>query len=168
MRPGSLSPTTAAVTRSGGVATTALRQVRARLRLTLGAIADRVGRVAAAPEASGGARREIAGDLDEALRPHLEWEERAIHPIVDKFACEGPAAFSASMRYEHDIIHRWLADVARLAEGDDARAFARRVDNLLGLVLAHFELEEQVLFPVLDRAMGRETIRPAAECARRR
>jgi iron-sulfur cluster repair protein YtfE (RIC family) len=168
MPSGSPHVTTALASPAAKVATSALRQVRARLRLALGAIADRVGRVAAAPEGSGGARREIAGDIDETLRPHLEWEERAIHPIVDKFACEGPAAFSASMRYEHEIIHRWLAEIARLAEGDDARAFARRVDNLLGLVLAHFELEEQVLFPILDRAMSPDAFRPIERDAPRR
>jgi hemerythrin-like domain-containing protein len=97
--------------------------------------------------------RAIVSELDACLRPHLSWEERTIHPIVDRFACEGPTAFSATMRYEHEIIDRWSADLARRAEESDFVAFARNADRLLGVVLAHFELEEQVLFPILDRAV---------------
>ena len=56
------------------------------------------------------------------------------------------------MRYEHENIYRWIADLRDLADGD-AVAFARRADNLFGVILAHFELEEHVLFPILDRSM---------------
>ncbi len=97
----------------------------------------------------------VVAEFDERLRPHLDLEERTIHPVVDKFACEGPATFSASMRYEHTIIYRWLAELGQQAgEASAAVAFLRRFDNLLGVVFAHFELEEEVLFPVLDRTMS--------------
>ncbi|HEX8907827.1 MAG TPA: hemerythrin domain-containing protein, partial [Anaeromyxobacteraceae bacterium] len=103
----------------------------------------------------------VVAELEAALRPHLEWEESTIHPIVDKFACEGPAAFSTSMRYEHVIIYRWLGELGRQAQDSAAVvAFSRRADNLLGVVLAHFELEEEVLFPILDRAMASGTQHP--------
>ncbi len=140
-------------------ATGALRRVRDALRHELAALAQRVGGVGAPGD--GGQRqrmRGLAADLDACLRPHLEWEERTVHPIVDKFACDGPAAFSACMRYEHVIIHRWMAELSRRAESSDAAAFARRADNLLGLVEAHFELEEQVLFPILDRSLHPESL----------
>ncbi len=137
--------------------TAPLRQARDRLRRSLAAIADRVGVLGALPvEARSTAMRSLAADLEALLRPHLEWEERTIHPVVDKFACEGPAAFSASMRYEHEIILRAAGELRSMA--DDATpvvAFSRRADNLLGVVLAHFELEEHVLLPILDRALGR-------------
>ncbi len=143
-------------------ATEALRGVRAGIREALAEIAQRVGAVAASAAAAPTASmRAIAADLDACLRPHLEWEERTVHPVVDKFACEGPAAFSASMRYEHEIIHRWMAELSRRAGERDAVAFARRADNLLGLVLAHFELEEEVLFPILDRTFHPESLDPA-------
>jgi iron-sulfur cluster repair protein YtfE (RIC family) len=141
------------------LATAGLREKRARVREALVDIAARVGElpgVAAGRRAA--AMQAIVTALDEALAPHLRWEERAIHPIVDKFACEGPAAFSATMRYEHEIIYRWSAELARLASGGDPMPFARRADNLLGVLLAHFELEEQILFPILDRTLTAEAL----------
>jgi iron-sulfur cluster repair protein YtfE (RIC family) len=135
-------------------ATAHIRAARERIRERLGELAVRVGALREGRPAGRRAEmRAVVDELDGALRPHLRWEEETVHPVVDKFACEGPAAFSASMRYEHEIIHRWSADLARLAERDDAFAFARRADNLLGVVLAHFELEEEVLFPILDRSL---------------
>jgi hypothetical protein len=136
--------------------TAPLRDARGRLRVALAEIAARTGDLPALPlEARSAAMHEVAADLEARLRPHLEWEERTIHPVVDKFACEGPAAFSTSMRYEHEIVYRTLVELrGRAADADAVVAFSRRVDNLLGLVLAHFELEEEVLFPVLDVALG--------------
>lgn len=138
------------------IATGPLRARRAEVRAALEALSERIGALSATPPpARRDAMRSVVADLDASLRPHLEWEERTVHPVVDKFACEGPAAFSASMRYEHVIIHRWSADLARRAErGDDAAAFTRAADRLLGVVLAHFELEEEVLFPILDRSLA--------------
>lgn len=146
------------------LATADLRAERARIRATLGQISELAGAVAAAPAAHrGGAMRQVVAALDECLRPHLEWEERTLHPIVDKFACEGPAAFSASMRYEHEIIHRWMAELARRAsEAGDAPDFVRQADRLLGVITAHFELEEHVFFPVLDRTVSAEWLRRQA------
>ncbi|HEX8910602.1 MAG TPA: hypothetical protein VF805_15465, partial [Anaeromyxobacteraceae bacterium] len=85
--------------------TAPLREVRRRLRERLASVAERVGALSTLPPASRSADMElVVAELEAALRPHLEWEESTIHPIVDKFACEGPAAFSTSMRYEHVII----------------------------------------------------------------
>ncbi|ACG72970.1 Hemerythrin HHE cation binding domain protein [Anaeromyxobacter sp. K] len=139
-------------------ATDALRATRAGIRARLQEVAEKAGAVTAGPPAARAATmREVVAGLDRCLRGHLEWEERTLHPVVDKFACEGPRAFSASMRYEHDIIHRGMAELARRAgDPEDAAGFVRHADRLLGVVLAHFELEEAVFFPILDEtAAGR-------------
>jgi iron-sulfur cluster repair protein YtfE (RIC family) len=138
------------------VVTAPLREARRRLRESLATIAHRVGELAGLPlEERGTAMVKVATELEERLRPHLEWEERTIHPVVDKFACEGPAAFSGSMRYEHAIIYRSIGELrGRAADAAAVVAFTRHADNLLGVVLAHFELEEEVLFPILDRALA--------------
>jgi hypothetical protein len=132
------------------------------LRRALAAIGERVGALSALPlEARAGAMREIAADLEARLRPHLEWEERTVHPIVDTFSCEEPAAFSAAMRYEHEIVFRGIGELReQSADGASVVAFTRRADNLLGLVLAHFELEEEVLFPILDQAFEASAEQP--------
>jgi iron-sulfur cluster repair protein YtfE (RIC family) len=137
--------------------TAPLRAARTRIRRRLASLADRVGLLPSLPvEERTTAMTSIALDLEHGLRPHLDWEERSIHPVVDKFACEGPAAFSASMRYEHEIIYRGIGELREHSlDASAVVAFARRADNLLGVVAAHFELEEEVLFPILDRALGK-------------
>jgi hypothetical protein len=64
------------------------------------------------------------------------------------------------MRYEHTIVGRWIDELAAMAAGPtlDAKAFARKSDRLLGLIAAHFEEEEEVLLPILDRATTREEL----------
>lgn len=142
--------------------TAALRGARAHLRQALARIADRVGAVRDLPaEVRTPAMEHVIDELSARLRPHLQWEERTIHPIVDRFACEGPAVFSTSMRYEHAIIYRALDELrAQASDAAAVVAFTRRADNLLGVVLAHLELEEEVLFPILDQALRRGAYPP--------
>jgi len=93
--------------------------------------------------------------FEKHIKPHAEWEERVLYPIVDRLAGGGPNAFTATMRYEHRVVGRWIAELR--AESDkpaiDAAKFARRTDNLLGLLWAHFEEEEEVLLPLIDKGM---------------
>lgn len=136
--------------------TSSLREKRAHIRARL----DEVDRLAAAlpgaepGEVPGGMGRIVAA-LEDEVRPYLEWEGRMLHPIIDKFACEGPAAFSASMQHEHTVIFRWIGQIAAAARvaGAEAQPFVRLTDRLLGLLAAHFEVEDQVFLPVLDRAL---------------
>jgi hemerythrin-like domain-containing protein len=76
---------------------------------------------------------------------------------VDRLAGGGSNAFTSTMRYEHRIVGRWIAELR--AESDkariDAAKFARRTDNLLGLLWAHFEEEEEVLLPFIDKGMSK-------------
>ncbi len=133
-----------------------LREKRARIRARLeevDALAQALSDAARPGDASADMAR-IVSVLEDELRPYLEWEGRILHPIIDKFACEGPTAFSASMQYEHVLVDRWTGELATSARDarTDARAFARRTVRLLGLLAAHFEVEDQVFLPVLDRA----------------
>jgi hemerythrin-like domain-containing protein len=112
--------------------------------------------------------REVVSFLEGHVNAHAQWEERVLYPVVDRQAGSGTEPFTASMRHEHRIIGRWVKELSREAARPvpDARAFARRADNLLGLMTAHFEEEEEVLLPVLDRTMTaeqfqREVISPA-------
>lgn len=100
----------------------------------------------------------IVGFLTDHLQGHAEWEERVLYRVVDREAGSGREPFTASMRHEHAIIRRWVAELAAEAgqKVPDARAFARRADKLLGLLTAHMEEEEEVLLPVLDRSLTAE------------
>lgn len=89
---------------------------------------------------------------------HSDWEERRLYPAVDKRASSGIAPFTSSIRYEHRIIARWISELeieTRLRYPDERR-FTKLNYQLLGLLKAHFEQEELVLLPILDKTMSTE------------
>lgn len=111
------------------------------------------------PEAERGKRMTaIVGFFREHIEPHAQWEEKVLYPAVDKRACTGTQPFTATMRHEHGIVGRWIGELDAEAKKPkpDVTAFVRRTDNLLGLISAHFEEEEEVLLPILDKAMTPE------------
>jgi hemerythrin-like domain-containing protein len=90
--------------------------------------------------------------LDEEIRPHAAWEEVKLYPLLDSMV-GGGERFTASLRREHAIIDRWIEELAVNAgsTAPDAVWFARSADRLFGLIEAHFEEEEEVLLPILER-----------------
>ncbi len=109
------------------------------------------------PPEQGKTAQKVATFLEKHIKAHAEWEERFLYPVVDRLAGGGPNVFTATMRYEHRIVGRWIGELR--AEADkpklDAAKFARRADNLLGLIWAHFEEEEEVLLPLIDKGMSK-------------
>ncbi|HEY0593823.1 MAG TPA: hemerythrin domain-containing protein [Thermoanaerobaculia bacterium] len=109
-------------------------------------------------------RAKTAGFIVEFLTDHIlthaAWEEKNLYPAVDKRTTAGARPFTGTMRYEHGIIGRRIADLRSAASGSgfDAARFVRDTDRLLGLIAAHFEKEEEVLLPVLDESMTREQV----------
>ena len=108
------------------------------------------------PEQQKAAMQEIVTCLTDNIHRHARVEEEVLYPVVDQAAgTTGEFLFTATMRYEHRIVGRWITELRSLAKepNPDITAFARRTDNLLGLVRAHFEEEEDILLPVLDAKM---------------
>jgi len=141
--------------------TQSLREEHHDLRERFHAIREEVGRIVQSDAASQKAMMdEVVGFLRREVHPHAEWEERTIYSMVDRFRPCGAERFTSSMRHEHRIVGRWIAELAEEAGRPkaDARAFVRRADNLFGLIEAHMEEEEEVLLPVLDRFMTAEEI----------
>jgi len=114
------------------------------------------------PSADAGERRRIMAQVLNFLREHVllhaEWEEKVLYPVVDRRAGSGAHRFTACMRQEHAVVARWTDELAAEAgkPEPDATRFARRADQLLGLLLAHLESEEEILLPVLDWTMTPE------------
>jgi hemerythrin-like domain-containing protein len=105
----------------------------------------------------------VAKFLAEHIRTHAEWEEAKLYPLVDEKSGRGGERFSSSMRYEHQIIGRGIDELAALAAAEslDVPAFVRAGHRLLGVIAAHFEKEEEVFLPILDRTMSREELEEA-------
>ncbi len=100
----------------------------------------------------------IVGALRSHIVPHAEWEEAVLYPVVDEKAGGGPHPFTAAMRREHEIVGRWIDELDRQSKdvASDPLLFSRKADQLLGLIIAHFEDEEEVLLPILDETMSKE------------
>jgi hemerythrin-like domain-containing protein len=96
--------------------------------------------------------------LHEHIRKHAEWEEAKLYPAVDRRTHVGPPSFTASMRHEHRIVGRSIDELAAMAKTGtpDIVAFTRAAHRLLGLISAHFEEEEEVLLPILDKTMSKK------------
>ncbi len=88
------------------------------------------------------------------LLPHLAAEESVLYPAVDRRLPAPSASMTQIMVGEHAIMRRWLEEMEDLATRStiDAHAFVRRGERLLGLIECHFELDEGLLFPILDQA----------------
>lgn len=88
---------------------------------------------------------------------HARWEERDLYPVADK-QVGGTAPFTASLREEHAVMKRWIADLTRISNADypDTADFARRAYELVGLVRAHLEAEDRTLLPFIDPLMSWE------------
>ncbi len=99
--------------------------------------------------------KRIVSFFRQHILPHAEWEEQVLYPAVDRRAGAAQHAFTESMRYEHGIVGRWIDELHLESEKPvpDRVSFTRRADNLLGLIEAHFEEEEQVMLPILDESM---------------
>jgi hemerythrin-like domain-containing protein len=135
------------------------RHEHADIKEHLDHLKEEIGTLAtSSPDEQRRVMQHVIGFLREHIKPHAEWEERVLYPAVDRRAASGPNPFTASMRYEHRIVARWTEELAALATASapDVAAFMRRADNLLGLIWAHFEEEEEVLLPILDRTMTKE------------
>jgi hemerythrin-like domain-containing protein len=93
--------------------------------------------------------------LDDEIRPHANWEEVKLYPLLDSMV-GGSEPFTATMRSEHAIIDRWIEELALNAASPapDVVGFARGADRLFALIEAHWEEEEEVLLPILERAYG--------------
>jgi iron-sulfur cluster repair protein YtfE (RIC family) len=93
------------------------------------------------------------GILKDYLLPHLAAEEAVLHPAVDRRQPEVMLAPTQVLKQEHDVMRRWIKELETLADAPlpDHKAFACRGERLLGLIEAHFELDESLLFPILDQ-----------------
>lgn len=138
-------------------ATEGFRALHKELRTHTTHLTALVGKLAKqTPEEQKATMTEIVTCLSENIHSHAKVEEEVLYPVVDR-AAGSPAdyPFTATMRYEHRIVGRWITELRSIAgqPSPDITAFARRADNLLGLVSAHFEEEEDILLPVLDAKM---------------
>jgi hypothetical protein len=91
----------------------------------------------AAPSRQRNGMQMIGAMLDDCVRAHDEWEERALGPAESRG--EG-----------HEVLVRWIGGLIRegSARMPDLRAFHTRLERVIGVVIAHLEEEQQTALPL--------------------
>jgi hemerythrin-like domain-containing protein len=136
--------------------TEGIRRRHALLRLEIDRFSDAV---AGLPAASPGRQAELMDSavrfLRERVLPHAEEQERTLYPVVEAQVGHWRQPFTSSLRHEHRILERWARELEEMACAGlpDPSGFARLAERLAGFLIAHGEVEEEVLYPVLDRTM---------------
>jgi Hemerythrin HHE cation binding domain len=101
----------------------------------------------------------VLGWLDNALAPHIRWEDGWLYPQIDTLT-RTPWATRAA-RFEHEQIReaatklRMDAQALGMADGLDVQADVRcHLFGLEALLRAHMEREERFLIPLLNEDGG--------------
>lgn len=156
-----------------GVQTTAeFRAHHAEIHAGLEAASAQAMTLTSAPEEELGDRvHEIVHFLHHVLIPHAQLEERILYPIADQLApMGGSRRYTDGLRYEHVVVAREVAVLyTAMQRGDHSPEaildFQRRTLELVGLVKAHFGVEEDVILTLFDEQMSpeefdREVVQP--------
>jgi hemerythrin-like domain-containing protein len=93
------------------------------------------------------------GVFKDYLLPELAAEEAVLHPAAERQRPGDRPSLTDALKREHEIMRRWIRELEELANAPmpDRHAFERRAERLLGLIEAHFEVDEAVLYPWLDQ-----------------
>lgn len=118
---------------------------------------------ASAEEAAGkhdwNSARELFGKFQAAMAHHLAMEEEALFPAFEERTgmVSGPTQV---MRMEHEQMRALIDDMAAAAEAGNASAYLGASETLNMLMQQHNIKEENMLYPMADRALGadRETV----------
>ncbi len=88
------------------------------------------------------------------LRRHIDMEENVLFPAFEQrtgMAAGGP---SVQMRDEHEQMQPILAQLQSAVSGKDGPGYERASRALLDILVPHNQKEEQMMYPMLDEAMG--------------
>ncbi len=93
----------------------------------------------------------------DAMARHLGMEEDVLFPAFEQATgmTRGPTQV---MRMEHEEMRRLFKAMKEALEGRKAERFLGLAETLLILMQQHNAKEEQVLYPMADRALGSEMV----------
>jgi regulator of cell morphogenesis and NO signaling len=99
--------------------------------------------------------RELFTHFFRGLDRHIRFEEEILFPALEERAGFRPEAGpTAVMRAEHVEIRACLAGISAALDGGGAGAAAIR-SRMLSVLGGHNLKEEQILYPLADRALGK-------------
>lgn len=149
--------------RDGTRTTEAFRAHHAVIRARLDETAARAMALPSAPpEEVGASILAIVRFFHHELLPHAQAEERVLYAAADRLVPTGHGRrYTDGLRYEHTVVAREIAALHdAMRSGDHSpealAAIQRRTLELVGLVKAHFGVEEDVVLTIFDERMSAE------------
>ena len=88
------------------------------------------------------------------LERHIDMEESLLFPAFEERTGMTAAGPSARMRAEHEQMQGIFLQIRAAAAAQDAAGFSRASQALLEILVPHNLKEEQMMYPMLDEAMG--------------
>ena len=88
-----------------------------------------------------------------AIERHFQQEEQGLFPAFEQ-ASGNTMGPTRVMRLEHQQMRETLAGISNALAGGDLEEFLGQAETLLILMQQHNIKEEQMLYPMCDRALG--------------
>lgn len=92
------------------------------------------------------------------LRRHIEMEERLLFPAFEERTGMTAGGPSVQMRVEHEQMQPILQRMEAALVARDATGFQLSTKALFDILVPHNQKEEQMMYPMLDEAMGAEAV----------
>src|SRR5512133_1050108 len=115
-------------------------------------IAERA--VAAAEARDWGALERDGAEFLRRLRQHIEVEETVLFPAFEQRTGMSAGGPSVQMRVEHEQMQPILAQMQGAVAAHDGGGYQRATRALLDILVPHNQKEEQMMYPMLDSAVG--------------
>ena len=120
--------------------------------ILIDAISERAVAAAAAHDGAALAREATLFLL--RLRRHIEMEEGVLFPAFEQRTGMSDSGPSLQMRVEHEQMQPVLQQMQDAAATGDGVAYQRAAQALHEILIPHNLKEEQMMYPMLDDAMG--------------
>ena len=108
----------------------------------------------AVEEADEGSLRQALGAFVAAMEHHLDMEERLLFPAFEEATGMHSGGPTFVMRHEHDQMRGLLRRMEAAAGESDLDTVLGQGDTLLMIIQQHNVKEEQMLYPMAQRALG--------------
>ncbi len=112
---------------------------------------DRLDAIFAELQKKSGKQEELFSQFDSGLRAHIRWEELMLFPPFEEKSGMRNSGPTAVMRIEHQQIKQILENIGKQIGHDNVDTLSKELLDVLG---AHNQKEEQILYPMLDRMLA--------------
>jgi len=96
------------------------------------------------------------GEFLRRLRQHIEIEEEVLFPAFEQRTGMSAGGPSVQMRVEHEQMQPILARMRQAITAQDAGEYISASRALFDILVPHNQKEEQMMYPMLDQAVGED------------